>query len=52
VASDEGDTEILVGIPGSEVEIAAHKIVEDLHLGTWVDIMVFALQVDEHGFHA
>lgn len=48
VAGDEGETTILVGDGGSEEEIAASKIVEDLHLESWVDAMRFVLSlVDE-----
>lgn len=37
VAADEGNTEITVGDDGMELEITAFQIVEDLHLGTWVE---------------
>lgn len=46
VAGDQGETKISVGIPGSQVEIAAYKIVDDLHLESWVDAMRFVLSLD------
>ena len=47
VASDQGETEILVGDYDTQKEIEAQQIVEDLHLGPWVERMVLALEVDE-----
>ncbi len=46
VAGDKPETKISVGIPGSEVDIAAYKIVDDLHLDPWVDAMRFVLSLD------
>ncbi|MCH9046113.1 MAG: hypothetical protein IIA40_08395, partial [SAR324 cluster bacterium] len=47
VSADQGYTKVTVGIPGSSVEIAAYKIVDDLHLESYVDIMQDALEVDD-----
>ena len=52
VAGGEPETEILVGDYDNQKEIEAQQIVEDLHLGPWVEAMVLALQVDEQDSQA
>lgn len=47
VVAGEGETEILVGRDGREWEVPAAQIVEDLHLGTWVDAQLQELSLDE-----